>query len=84
MSHEETGVMKGEVVKKFADLLNGDRSEAEQLELIYTGLIVLIDLLRAMRGNPATLRFLQEHIKGIARGKRPRFGLLAADRKEVA
>lgn len=84
MSNEVSAVMKGEVVKKFADLLNGERTEAEQLELIYTGLIVLIDMLRAIRGNPATLRFLQEHVRAIGRGKRPRFGLIAADQKEVA
>ncbi len=63
-------------------LLEGDRTEQEQLELVMTALAILIDVFRGLVGNMPAVSFLTRSIRAINAGKKPRFTV--EEVKEVA
>ncbi len=69
------------ILAKVNEFVGGDRSEEEQLELVTTGLIVLVDILRGLQGDKVTQGFLQAAIRDVAAGKRTRFSLQVIDKR---
>jgi hypothetical protein len=64
------------ILAKINDFVGGERTEEEQLELVVTGLVVLVDVLRELRGDVYVQGFLQSALKDVSSGKKMRFRLI--------